>query len=317
MNSKPKFFAILTANVRYADISDFAKILYAEISAMTNVSGYCFASNKYFADLFNKSEQTIKVSISKLKKHNFVRCEYVPHPNGTRRKIYLLEINPQYKNVPTVQKCTEGGYKNVHHNNTSINKEKKESTTDVVEEHKALIKKIAAYLDSKEGKVQIKYWMQTAMFKGDIQEAIEDFTNYWWGEGHQMFKNNPKDFLNKKLIGYLKRRKKSPQRQSKTANKAIEKESIESYVDNTHGKKQRNLKKYYKQKYFNIEAFKEFKPTIKQTAFEFDMLHGKLQDSKPTKMRKANFKKFYQSLTDNQRKFADSVELYNKYLMAI
>lgn len=316
MNSKPKFFAILTANVRYADISDFAKILYAEISAMTNVSGYCFASNKYFADLFNKSEQTIKVSISKLKKHNFVRCEYVPHPNGTRRKIYLLEINPQYKNVPTVQKCTEGGYKNVHHNNTSINKEEKEAA-NVVEEHKELVKKIAVYLDSEQGKMQINYWMQTAMFKGDIKEAIEDFTNYWWGEGHQMFKNNPVSFLNKKLVSWLKRRKKTPQKRNEMANKTINKECIEAYVDNTHGKKQRSLKKYYKEKYFNIEAFKEFKPTIKQSAFEFDMLHGKLQDTRPPRMRKAYFKKFYDSLTDNQRKFANSVELYHRYLTAI
>lgn len=222
------------------------------------------------------------------------------------------------KELPTGElSFPKEGNSGSYYNTNNNNKEEKEATTDVIEEHKQLIKKIAAYLDSVEGKNQIDYWMQTAMFKGDIKEAIADFTDYWWGQGHQSFKNNPTSFLNKKLVSWLKRRKKSPQRQSKTASKAIEKESIEAYVDNTHGKKQRSLKKYYKEKYFNIEAFKAFSPSIKQTAFEFDMLHGKLQDSKPTKMRKANFKKFYQSLTDNQRKFADSIELYNKYLNTI
>lgn len=288
-----------------------ARIIYAEISSLCNANGFCTAKNATIAKNFDIDPRSVSRYISELEKLEFIWLQLETTPIGTKRKIWVD------KSVMGRQICRGGVDKSVVQNNTSNNKEKKEATTDVVEEHKALIKKIAAYLDSKDGKVQIDYWMQTAMFKGDIQEAIEDFTNYWWGEGNQMFKNNPVSFLNKKLVSWLKRRKKSPQRQSKTASKAIEKESIEAYVDNTHGKKQRSLKKYYKEKYFNIEAFKAFSPSIKQTAFEFDMLHGKLQDSKPTKMRKANFKKFYQSLTDNQRKFADSVELYNKYLMAI
>ena len=56
---KPNYYAILSAEVRYSDITPNAKLLYAEITAFCNMNGECFASNRYFSELYGKSKVTI------------------------------------------------------------------------------------------------------------------------------------------------------------------------------------------------------------------------------------------------------------------
>jgi len=50
--SNPNYYSILNADIRYnKNITDSEKILYSEITALSNKNGFCHASNKYFADL--------------------------------------------------------------------------------------------------------------------------------------------------------------------------------------------------------------------------------------------------------------------------
>ena len=64
MKELPSFYAILPANVRYAsDLSELQKLLFAEITALSDKHGYCFASNSYFARLYRKTAKRISSTI--------------------------------------------------------------------------------------------------------------------------------------------------------------------------------------------------------------------------------------------------------------
>lgn len=64
----PNYYAIIPAEIRYCkELSMFQKLLYAEITALTQKDGYCWASNKYFAELYEMSDRYISQSINALK----------------------------------------------------------------------------------------------------------------------------------------------------------------------------------------------------------------------------------------------------------
>jgi SOS-response transcriptional repressor LexA len=86
---EPTFFGILPANVRYdKNLKPMEKILYTEISALTNQNGYCYASNSYFAGLYEKSPETVSRWISNLAKNGYIKIE-IDTSKGNQRKIYL------------------------------------------------------------------------------------------------------------------------------------------------------------------------------------------------------------------------------------
>ena len=94
-SNKRNYYAIIPANVRYnKNISANAKLLYGEITALCNERGYCWASNRYFADLYNVNKQSISNWISDLVKENFIKIEIIYKENSKEidyRKIYILD----------------------------------------------------------------------------------------------------------------------------------------------------------------------------------------------------------------------------------
>jgi hypothetical protein len=89
MDQKPNFYAILTAAVRYSDkINDFAKLIFAEITALSNKNGYCTAKNETLGKWYNKNGRTVSRAISALSDAGFIYVELVKNSNGTFRRIY-------------------------------------------------------------------------------------------------------------------------------------------------------------------------------------------------------------------------------------
>ena len=94
---RPGFWAVLPAQVRYdAQLPSTAKLLYAEISALADQRGYCFAPNSYFMKLFRISERTLQDHLRALKSGGYIRIADGDGGSG-RRKIYA-GINPLREN---------------------------------------------------------------------------------------------------------------------------------------------------------------------------------------------------------------------------
>lgn len=120
MNNNPTYYAILTADVRYcADLSAQEKLLYAEITALSNKDGYCSAGNGYFAKLYSLTDVTISRQIKHLEDLGFINIKY--DKTGSKiTKRYIFAIN---KNVNGITVTIN---KNV---NSTINKNVKENNT--------------------------------------------------------------------------------------------------------------------------------------------------------------------------------------------
>ena len=84
---------MIPAQVRYSDdLPAGAKILYAEISSLTDARGYCFASNEYFADLYKASIRTVQRHLDALKAGGFIRIE--DGDGGSKQRKIFAGINP-------------------------------------------------------------------------------------------------------------------------------------------------------------------------------------------------------------------------------
>ena len=72
------FYAIIPAFVRYdKDLQPNAKLLYGEITALSNEKGFCWAENEYFANLYDVSKTSISKWISSLIKKQYITSEIV------------------------------------------------------------------------------------------------------------------------------------------------------------------------------------------------------------------------------------------------
>ena len=90
------YYAIIPANVRYCkNLNPNTKLLYGEITALTNENGFCYATNDYFAELYGVSPRTITDWIKSLQDNNFVYCELLTkrYEDGTVKKIRKIYIN--------------------------------------------------------------------------------------------------------------------------------------------------------------------------------------------------------------------------------
>ena len=124
---KPSYYAILEADVRYdEDLKANEKLLYAEITALSDRKGCCWAMNGYFADLFDVTKQTVSAWISRLVDKGYLDRKIIRDDRKRIKKRVLTPIKKKdnrykenkgevlrKKDIPIKKKAKE--------NNTSIN----------------------------------------------------------------------------------------------------------------------------------------------------------------------------------------------------
>lgn len=125
------YYAIIPANVRYdTELNPNSKLLYGEITALCNEEGCCWATNDYFAELYNVSKISISKWINLLVQKGYLISDII-YKEGTKqilnRYLRIVEYPIKEKfNTPIKEKFKE--------NNTSMNNtsEYKETITNVI-----------------------------------------------------------------------------------------------------------------------------------------------------------------------------------------
>lgn len=131
MNEKPGYYAIIPSDVRYdKQLPQGAKLLYSEITALSNKNGYCWASNDYFAKLYSVSNSTIQSWLKSLEDKSYI-SRVIKYKSGSKEvEQRFISLNPHPENCTTPPRKL--GYphpENWQENNTSINKNIRASST--------------------------------------------------------------------------------------------------------------------------------------------------------------------------------------------
>lgn len=101
------FYAIIPAFIRYDKrLPMLSRFLYGELTALCSEKGYCWASNRYFAELYEVSIETISRYIAKLKEFGYIKITYDSSKKDNDRRIYITDI--QMENIePTTETKAE------------------------------------------------------------------------------------------------------------------------------------------------------------------------------------------------------------------
>ena len=143
MEEKPNYYAIIPSEIRYDNsLKDKAKLLYSEITSLSNKDGYCYATNKYFADLYGVSITTISLLIKQLVDRGYIKSEII-YKEGTK------EILNRYLKI-----IKEGYLRKVKDNNINTNN-KNNNKKEIYKERfkKPTLEEIKAYCKERNNNV--------------------------------------------------------------------------------------------------------------------------------------------------------------------
>ena len=90
----PGYTALLPPRVRYdKELRSTGKLLYAEISAMADVTGFCWASNRYLAELLGITKGTVSELLAELEDHGYIMINVLRDERGqvTERRLYITD----------------------------------------------------------------------------------------------------------------------------------------------------------------------------------------------------------------------------------
>ena len=100
---KPGFYAILPSPVRYdRRLSASEKVFFAEITALSDQCGYCYAGNGYFSELYDTSDRTVQRWVKHLQELGYVAVTNVRDGAAMQRRISPLS-DAAHKEAPETE----------------------------------------------------------------------------------------------------------------------------------------------------------------------------------------------------------------------
>ena len=179
-NNNPNYFGILPANVRYdKKLKPMEKILYTEITALSNSKGYCYATNSYFANLYDVHKNTAGTWINNLEKLGYIKSKII-YETGTKnvKERQLFIVTPINEKIDTYQQkdCDPINEKidtpinekiednNTRYNNTRYNNINEYNKKEINKEKKT---------KNKDTELIIKSIYQSEEFKETFNEFID------------------------------------------------------------------------------------------------------------------------------------------------
>ena len=120
----PSYYSIIPATVRYDhNLKANEKLMYGEITALSSKSGYCWAENRYFAELYDVHKITISKWLKNLEDNGYIRTElkYVYGTKQVSKRLIYINDTP----ISQIAK----GYKSNDYDPVSENTKEELSTT--------------------------------------------------------------------------------------------------------------------------------------------------------------------------------------------
>ncbi|WP_049395058.1 helix-turn-helix domain-containing protein [Staphylococcus haemolyticus] len=205
MSEQPSYYSIITANVRYDNrLTDSEKLLFAEITSLSNKYGYCTATNSYFARLYEVVKETISRRISNLTKYGYLKIETIKDGKQIKqRKMYPLtqssipidvKINTPIDNSVNTPIDANVKENNTSINNTSINNINRtdNSATDVTRER---FEEWWKLYDKKLDKKKAFSLFKSALKKHEFETIMNGTREYLKTITDKQYQKYPKTFL--------------------------------------------------------------------------------------------------------------------------
>lgn len=165
MNEKPNYYAIIPAEVRYnSNLRPSEKLLFGEITALSNATGICTASNKYFATLYDVVPSAITKWIADLVKYDYIKVEYIMSGKEIKQRIIRLSGSHKYDDVFT--KVVEGYSQKAKENNTSNNNTSKKEIYKEKRFKKPTLEEVEKYCEERNNGVDPQRFIDFYESKG-------------------------------------------------------------------------------------------------------------------------------------------------------
>lgn len=206
----PSYYAVLPACVRYDKrLKANEKLLFAELTALSQKDGYAWAGNKYLSELYGVSKETVSRWLSNLQDCGYIKINVDQDAGNSRRIIIFDPTENQYlltkTSIPLDKNIMTPIDENVKHNTTRDNTLKEYFSCIISRLNE---KAGTHYRDTEKTRALIRARLNEKFTLEDFYTVIDKKCAQWGGEPEPGDKDmrvylRPETLFGPKFDGYL------------------------------------------------------------------------------------------------------------------